>query len=92
MKRSLDDGCSGKTQRTFADPPVGIVAVTPSDTVNLPNPIRGFMVAAAGNVKVTMLDGTVGTYPGCAVGAQYAGMIMRVWSTGTTAAGIVGFF
>ncbi|MGD0899776.1 MAG: hypothetical protein ABR915_18240 [Thermoguttaceae bacterium] len=84
-------GNSG-VHRTLNDPPTGIVAITPSDATPLAEPIRGFMVAAAGNVAIVMLDDSRGTYPGCSPGAMYPGAIKQVMSTGTTATGIVGFY
>ena len=76
----------------IADPPTGIVAITPSDTVDLTKFIRGFAVKTAGDVEVIMVDGTTGIYPACAPGAIYGGLITRIKNALTTATGIVGFF
>jgi len=75
----------------LSDPPTGIVAITPANTL-LAKTIRGFMVTVAGTVAVVMADGTTGTYPGCQPGAIYSGVITQISSSGTTATGIVGFY
>jgi hypothetical protein len=78
--------------QTNRDGPVGIVAITPSDSTALSKTIRGFMVYTAGNTQVTMLDGTTGIYPSCIPGVEYAGFITQVWVTNTVATGIVGLY
>ncbi|QIG67864.1 hypothetical protein EVC29_064 [Rhizobium phage RHph_Y52] len=78
-------------QQKEAQVPQGIVSVTPSDTVKLTKPIRGFMVTVAGDVSVLMTDGTSGVMPGCTPGIQYMGKITRINLTGTAASGIKGF-
>jgi hypothetical protein len=92
--RNIPSGGNASYPNMLSDPPAGIVAIDAlkSNSVDLTKPIRGFMVTVAGTVKVTMADGTSGTYPGCAVGSVYPGLIARVWSTGTEATGIVGFY
>ncbi len=74
-----------------AQVPQGIIAVTTSDTVPLVKPIRAFMVTVPGDVSVLMADGTTGVFPGCVVGNQYMGKILRINTTGTVATGIKGF-
>ena len=70
---------------------VGIVAITPSDSADVPGGyIRGFIVGVEGDVAVIMADGSTGTLPACAVGIQHAYQVSRVRSTGTTATGIIG--
>lgn len=64
------------------------VAVTLSDTVDLPTkPCRGLMATTAGAIKVTLLDGTTAVLS-IAVGTVLRISATRVWSTGTTAAGV----
>ena len=84
-----------------SDPPSGIIAITCSDTVNIPLtnkdgraiPIRGFMVTTAGNVAVVMSNGTSGIYPACNPGSVYPGIIVRILTTGTDhTAGIYGLY
>ncbi|QIG73375.1 hypothetical protein EVC03_067 [Rhizobium phage RHph_Y5A] len=74
-----------------AQVPQGIVSVTPSDTTKLATPIRAFMVTVGGDVSALMADGSSGVYPGCVVGTQYMGKILRINLTGTAASGIKGF-
>jgi len=80
------------TDPGLVSPPSGAVAVTPSDSVDLAKPIRGFMVTVAGTLKATFADGTVTTLPGLVPGAMYGALITRVWSIGTSATGIVGLY
>ena len=68
----------------------GDVALADSD-INFdslsPNhlPPRGFMIAVAGDVRVTTFDGKIDTYLSgeLVVGLLYPFSIRRVWSTGT---------
>ena len=73
------------------------VAITPSDSDNLSHYIRAFMVTASGNVKVVFggggLNGTGGTVTmPVTANIQYDGVITKVFSTDTTATGIIGFW
>lgn len=61
---------------------------TPNDSVDLPHDTRGLIVGTAGNVKLTDVYGLTDTFA-LPVG-QYPIRIVRVWSTGTTATGLVG--
>jgi hypothetical protein len=68
-------------------------AVTPSDSVDLPQMTREMFFAGAGNVRVTWAgqpDGTFSTHAVLA-GERLPWRISRVWATGTTATGIEGF-
>lgn len=71
-------------------PAWGFVAITTSDTDDVVNMLRGFMVTGGGDVQVTGYDGSTAVIPGCIPGVQYWALITRVWSTNTTATGIVG--
>ena len=67
------------------------LAITPDDNADIAGgSLRGFYVAVAGNVKVTMRDGSIVTWPALAAGAPHPIEAKRIWSTGTTATGIVG--
>jgi len=79
-----------KHYSTFADPPFGIVDPVELDHHYEP-PLRGFVVAAGGNVSVVMFDGSTGVIPGCTPGTYYGGVITKITSAGTTASGIKGF-
>lgn len=66
-------------------------AVTPSDTVNIPEGTRGLYVGASGDVAVILLDDTTSVvFTGLAAGIIHPIAAKRVLSTGTTATGIVG--
>lgn len=67
-----------------------IIAVTPSDTVDLPEVCRRLNVAAAGTVRVTTLGGDTETVY-IAAGVVFPLVVTRVHATGTTATGIIGF-
>lgn len=69
--------------------PSGAAAVTPSDTtfVNF----VGISCAVAGDIKVTTGKGNDVTFTSWPAGAIIPLVITKVYSTGTTATGIVGF-
>lgn len=81
-------------------PPNHAFAVTPHDTNQLSNPttgeeiyIRAFRVGTtAGPVKVTTRGGDVVTIPNVQIGETIVGLFKIVWSAGTTADGITGFY
>jgi hypothetical protein len=61
-----------------------------SDTVDLESPVRGLMVEVSGDVKVKGWDDSVCTWPALAAGVMHPICAKRIYSTGTTATGIVG--
>lgn len=71
-------------------PPIGpleySVAVTPHDSNNI-SPCRALLVGVTGNVKVTYINGQVDTLA-LAAGVWHPMLVLRVWSTDTTATGI----
>lgn len=75
--------------QTDMSPSQGPYAITPDDSNNLSPPIRCFSIAVGGDVKVTRFDGTEATLtlPAGICPAQ----VIRIWSTGTTATGFVGY-
>lgn len=76
------------------DPAVGfrIVDLTTEDYVPSPM-LRGFTIGGAGNLKVTMADGSTGVIPSACliVGVQYAAAITKIYKDGTTATSIIGW-
>lgn len=70
-------------------------AVTPSDTVDLPNGVCvAFYPGVTGDVAVTMADmddGTNVVLKACAVGERPY-QCKRIWATGTTATNIVALY
>lgn len=72
-------------------PAVGAVAIDVSGGDQaLSPPIRGFHVGVAGDVAVTMLDGTDVTFVGCVAGGTYPYACQTIKQTGTTATSVVG--
>lgn len=77
--------------KSISGPATKIAAVTPSDSADLNPPCVALAITTAGNVKVTAVDGGTETF------AVTAGQILpvavsRVWSTGTTATGIIALY
>jgi hypothetical protein len=78
--------------KRVVDEYTGAVSITPSDTISVtPGYVRALVVTVAGNVKVTMLDGTIVTIPMLA-GVVYKVVVSLVWLNGTSATGIVGLY
>jgi len=72
----------------LSDPAKTAVAVTPSDTVDLPGGVwDALYVGTAGTLTVTMMDGTKVAF-GAATGWMPI-RVSRVWATGTAASNIV---
>lgn len=68
-------------------------AVTPSDTVDLPNgPTNALYVTGAGNVAVNLYDGGTATLTGLAAGQIVEINAARVLATGTTATGVSALY
>jgi hypothetical protein len=71
-----------------------IGAITPSNTpgASMAQSCRWLWIggAGSGNLKVTMVDGTVTSLAGLGVGMLKLN-VMQVWSTGTDVTNIVGF-
>ena len=72
----------------FSNLITGAVAVTPSDSVDLPELTVGLFIGVAGALKVTMMDGTTVVYANITAG-RHMMRVKRVWSNGTAATGIV---
>lgn len=71
-------------------PPSDGFAVTPSDTEDLQEPVRGFYIGTGGDLRVTMRSGAVLDFKNVPGGTDRIMQAQRVWATGTTAADIVG--
>ena len=65
-----------------------LAAVTPSDSVDLATDSRAIKVAAAGSVRVTTVGGDTVTVI-IAAGIAFPVRARRIWTTGTTATGLV---
>lgn len=64
-------------------------AVTPSDTVSLPEAGFGLYVGVSGAVKVVTTDGSTVTLVGLAAGVWHPIEVIQVFATGTTATSIL---
>lgn len=76
---------------TFPMFPGGAATFTASDSVNLPTP-SVIYVGGAGDVKVTTAQGDEVTFGGLAAGQVVPVQVIRVWSTGTTATGLLRIY
>jgi hypothetical protein len=68
-------------------------AVTPRDAEDLTEVTRALMVAAAGDIRVTLMDQAEGTFitlPAMQPGVLYPFRVKRIWASGTSASGVVG--
>lgn len=65
-------------------------AITPSNTVPLPQQVRGVYVGGSGNLRVLMVSGVQVDFTGVLAGAVYPIRLSQVMATGTTATGLVG--
>lgn len=68
------------------------VAVTPSDTVNLPFIATGLWVGGAGAVSVVLASGVAVTFSAVPAGVLLPIAIQRVNSTGTAASAMVALY
>jgi hypothetical protein len=84
----MSDRFASSIATSLLTPITNAVAVTPSDTEDLPFTTRQLFIGTAGNLKVTLLSGAVVTYSNVPVG-DFVRRVTRVWSTGTTASNIV---
>lgn len=75
--------------RSPADPAATIFEITPDDGTDLAQPTTALNVATPGQVRVTMIDGSVGTVS-LSPGHTLPIRVKRVWQDGTTATGITG--
>lgn len=78
------------TSETLISPADNMAPVTPNDSADLDFITRALMVANAGTLKVTQMNGVAVTI------TVPAGIlpirVARVWSTGTTATGITAIW
>jgi hypothetical protein len=79
---------------TYAHTAIGAmdaVAITPSDTLDIPNgPVRALWIGGAGNVALQSGGGTTVVFVGCGGGTVLPVTASRVMATATTATNIVG--
>ena len=65
-------------------------AITPSDTVNITDPVSAIYVGGLGNIVAVMDNGDVLTFIAVPVGTVLPLACVRVNATGTTATNLVG--
>ena len=82
---------SEQAVRTIDHGQLSAVAVTPSDSTTF-NQTRAIYIGGAGNIAVTMADGTAITFNALAVGVVHLLSVKQVKATGTTATNIVALY
>jgi hypothetical protein len=73
-------------------PATQAVSIVPSDSSNLVEVPRAIYIGGNGNLRVTMLDGNIVTFPNVVAGTVIPIRVQKVWSTSTTATGIIGLY
>ena len=76
---------------TFSMFPAGAQAVTPSNTVDLPNP-SVIYVGTTGNIQVNTANGDTVTFSSVPSGSVLPVQVTRVWATSTTAINMVSIY
>lgn len=71
-------------------PALGAIAVSPSDTADLPETVRAVTIAGAGRLSFIAPDGAVCTTAALPAGT-YSLFAVRIRATGTTATDITGW-
>ncbi|KAA9008217.1 spike base protein, RCAP_Rcc01079 family [Histidinibacterium aquaticum] len=79
------------SQPGLESPASGVFALVPDDAQDLPVATRGINAAVSGYLRLTTVDGTVGTVF-VAAGTVFPIRARRVWATGTDAAGLAGLY
>lgn len=76
---------------SLTSPANSLEEIAPNDNADIATVTRAINVAVAGIVRVTTSAGQTGNvYVGA--GIMFPIRVTRIWSTGTTASGIVGLF
>lgn len=81
-----------KLQTVHTTPAIGGAAVTPNDSADMTYTARSLWVGTGGNVKVNTLDASTITLTNVPDGTLLPVQCKRVYSTGTTASGIVALW
>ena len=77
-------------QPGLSSPLTGAISVTPDDATDLTTVSRAILVGTAGNIALTTLGGQTVTVAFTA--GWHPVRLTRIWSTGTTAAGISAWY
>lgn len=67
-----------------------IAAITPSNTVDLPNPTKAIYVSATSTLVVDTIGGQTVTISSLVGGIWHPIQVTRVYVTGTSASGLLG--
>lgn len=76
----------------MTDPAEGILIITPSNNNELTHTTRSIYVGYGGNLNVLMVDGTSGIHYNVQDGEILPIRVKQVYTTGTTASGILGYY
>lgn len=72
--------------------PRNAAAITPNDSNDLSPAPQQVRITGTGDVKVTTAGGQTLTFTGWPANTFLPVLVSRVWSTGTTATGLIGFY
>ena len=78
--------------QSLTSPVTAAETISPSDTTDLTQATRALYVGVGGELAVQMLSGDVVTLNNVQAGVLYPLRARRVMATGTTAAGLIGFY
>ena len=70
-------------------PAAGAMEVTPNDELNLSKYAKTVYIGGDGDLRITTVDDDVVTFTGMKGGSYLPVRVKRIWSTGTTATGII---
>ncbi len=81
-------------QKTVTAFPVNAIALDllKSDSADLPNPVMVQCKGNAGTIKFTDVAGNPPLTLNLAAGEMLNVQVSRVWATGTTATGLIGYY
>lgn len=68
------------------------VATTTSDTVSSDDPTRAIYIGSGGSLRVEMVSGGVVTFTNVPAGTLLPIQVTRVYTTGTTATGLINLY
>lgn len=89
---ATDPFSASQTDPSVTIPAVHAFSITGNDGSDLTFVTRGLYVGAAGDVKIDMLGGETVTFSSLSAGVIHPIRAKRVYSTGTTATGILGVY
>jgi hypothetical protein len=68
------------------------VAITPNNSADLATPVKAIITGTSGTLKVDMTGVGAGVTIQVIAGQQYQISVKKVYATGTSATGIIGFY